>query len=442
MTFLQGCDHDVFVSYAHGPVPLGQYSTVQQDPLSKWTHKFVDDLRGNIDFLLGFKDPQRRVEIWMDPALEGNQPLGANLKGKVERSALLLVAMSHFYLQSEWCGKEVEWFSDRIDTDGHLFVARVCPTQQEWPKALKDKDGNELPGYRFHPATEPGQLCNPYGWPRPTEDDKEYQAELTRLAHAITKQLQRLKWIERQNGEGHDFTSVPPSVGRTLFLGFMHDTLSDNGLRGELRAALVDKGITVLPPEADEPYDEASLRNAIAKYLDQSHGLIVVANEYGGYWPRGEDGGFFGYQLREARERKIPSHPWLLVDDLSQVRNPQYQAFLRRFESEAADHSNTVRYKDAFSFIAHIGQKLNNQEAGRPSTPDALVCPVNNPDGEVYREFQEIVLDAVASTGRIIYSPLKKRAHCLLCQNSLRRLMPIHLLSYVLTRRIMSQHAC
>ena len=105
--------HDVFVSYAHGPVPLGPLAGGRIDPLGKWTRALVANVSEQVDFYLGVKDVARRAEFWMDPELEGNLPLTANLRAKVEQSALMLLVMSPFYLQSDWCGNEVGWFSAR-----------------------------------------------------------------------------------------------------------------------------------------------------------------------------------------------------------------------------------------------------------------------------------------------------------------------------------------
>jgi hypothetical protein len=54
----------------------------------------------------------------MNPELEGHQLLTDNLKRKVERSALLLVVMSPFYLGSAWCGDEVNWFAATLPGRG------------------------------------------------------------------------------------------------------------------------------------------------------------------------------------------------------------------------------------------------------------------------------------------------------------------------------------
>src|SRR6516164_1656155 len=88
---------------------------MRTDFISKWTRSFVDDLSSQLDIFLGTKDQKRRVSIWMDPALDGNRPLHEGLKAEIDQSALLLVVMSKFYLESSWCGEELKWFSNHAD---------------------------------------------------------------------------------------------------------------------------------------------------------------------------------------------------------------------------------------------------------------------------------------------------------------------------------------
>ena len=103
MPYVPGFAHDVFVSYAHGPKPLAGFRGMRSDFISKWTQSLVDDLSSQLDVFLGTKDQKRRVSIWMDPALDGNYPLSESINAKIKQSALLLVVMSDFYLDSPWC---------------------------------------------------------------------------------------------------------------------------------------------------------------------------------------------------------------------------------------------------------------------------------------------------------------------------------------------------
>ena len=155
MPYVPGFAHDVFVSYAHGPKPLAGFRGMRSDFISKWTQSLVDDLSSQLDVFLGTKDQKRRVSIWMDPALDGNHPLSKSINAKIKESALFLVVMSQFYLDSPWCLDELKWFSDHVGSNDRIFVVKAFNTAVErWPPALKP-DGDTLPGYTFYTTEHP-----------------------------------------------------------------------------------------------------------------------------------------------------------------------------------------------------------------------------------------------------------------------------------------------
>ena len=375
--------HDVFVSYAHGPVPFGPLAGGRIDPLGKWTRALVANVSEQVDFYLGVKDVARRAEFWMDPELEGNLPLTANLRTKVEQSALMLLVMSPFYLQSDWCGNEVGWFSaggGRIGTaDGDLFVVRVVPTdEKKWPATLRDEKGATLPGYRFHPAMRPGEMCEPLGWPEPTADDSAYMDLVGQLARDIAKRLTKLRWARDNAPRGVAVAaSVPESVGRRVFLGYMHDTLSqgDEDIPAALRAAFAAAGITALPPEDATPADEDLLRRALATYLPQAEACILVANQFISSWPAGQPGGFLSFQLEEARSKRVPAYLWLRVADLGRVKLGSYRIYLEQLRNEADEKGLSLSHEDLDAFVASVVARLDKAKDPEPDVERlAVVC--------------------------------------------------------------------
>lgn len=409
MPYLSSYDHDVFVSYAHGPT-LGKDSRGQaRDPLSKWTQTLKENLKTHIAVYLRTKDPARQVNIWMDADLEGNKPLSQNLKTKIENSALLIVVMSDFYLGSTWCGEEVRWFADAVRNrggdDDRVFVVRAYPTEESsWPDALKP-GGNPLPGYFFHPPNEPGEPVAPFGWPSPTDgEDKEYWNEQSRLAKQITTQLQRLKWIETNRPPaGTELAAVPLSVGRSVFLGYMHDTLEE--IRDELRHKLEDQGITVLPPQGEEdPVDESTLRKALSTYLGQSETMLLIANEYGGSWPVGQEGGHIGLQLQKAREQRVPCHLWLTETDRSKKKKNDWCLFIKKLKEMASQTHEQLDHKDLDAFFAYLQAKLDLSGKQRGVEQLAVVC-MNEPQGEPYAKLRELIFKTLAESERLVVTP-------------------------------------
>jgi hypothetical protein len=67
----------------------------------------------------------------MDPALDGNYPLSKSINSKIKESALFLVVMSDFYLDSPWCLDELKWFSDHATSNDRIFVVKAFNTAVE-----------------------------------------------------------------------------------------------------------------------------------------------------------------------------------------------------------------------------------------------------------------------------------------------------------------------
>jgi len=400
VTYVPGFAHDIFVSYAHGPPMSGR----RVDLMSDWTHSFVDDLQSQLDVLLGTKDQKRRVSIFIDRALDGNRPLSEGLTAKAKQSALLLVVMSHYYLDSPWCRDELKWFSDQAGSNDKVFVVKAFNTAAErWPPALKP-DGHPLPGFTFYSTEDPDELGKTLGWPKPDKTEKAYWDALWKLANAIATQLKRLEYSAAKTsasaGAQRSSETVPPRVGRTLFLGYMHDSLHE--LRSDLRARLDKAGFKIVPPAEDDPVDEATVRSAFETYLAASDAIVLVANQNSEFWPKGQDGGPLGLQFELAKQYRIPVHLWLQTTDLSTVRNQQYRLFLANVEANArGDSDNLIHAADTDEFVRYISGKLDT--APKPSKGAeqlAVVCSNARGDQAKYGELQQTVTEALREAER------------------------------------------
>jgi hypothetical protein len=408
MPYLPNFQQDIFISYSRGPEALTGYSGGRGDFVSTWTRAFVDTLGSHLDVLLGTKDPQRRVKIWMDPALEGNQPLSDNLRAKIQSSALLVVVMSPFYLHSKWCGQELNWFAEKWgEHQDRIFVVRAFPTDvTQWPDPLRP-DGTPLLGYPFHSSDDPSSF--PLGWPQPDKTDHSYWSELQRLAHQVAAQLKVLEFIDQKVSDPPDPTNrvtVPVSVGKSVFLGYMHDSLQD--LRSELRARLNEHGLQVVPPERDDPVDEASLRSSLAQYSSQVSTVVLVANENCELWPKGQVGGAVNLQLQIAQDHKLAVHLWLHAADLAAVRNASYRAFLTDLKAqESGELSVPIAWPSIQEFVGHIRSKLDNADKSEPGAEQFSVVWSNRKSGAPYEQFRKLVISSIRETerGAIVADP-------------------------------------
>ena len=418
MKFLRSYAYDVFVSYAHGPEAQGRFSEQRHNLLSEWTHRFVDDLVAQIDFNLSqieFEgDEKPRTKFFMDPALEGSGSLTENLRSKAKDSALFLAVMSPTYLKSSWCTDEVDWFlsggaeeTPELRRFGRIFVARILPTDHTtWPNGLKDEIGRSIWGHSFHAKNERDQQVVPYGWPSPDKTVKEYWVEIVRLAGEMTAKLRRLKELERRSTEEAKPAPIEPAFGRQVLLGYVHDTLIP--VRSELRRQLTKLGLQVLPPEDDDAWDEASLRERLDTYLDQAHVMALCANQYCGTWPRNQNGGFVSLQIQKAKERNIPCQLWLSWDQAMEPQTPQYKQFLQDLIEQSKKSSLDIKidHPDVPGFAQYLREAVN-KEKDIPSGIEqlAVVCSNLRSKPEVYRRFYETVMTVISETDRISILP-------------------------------------
>src|SRR5262249_29141950 len=144
---------------------------------------------------------------------------------------------------SQWCGKEVEWFS--ADKRGRrdrrrIFVVRAWWTDETtWPAVLREWDGL---GYSFLPRD--AEEADPFGYPCSSESDPAYWTAVMKLAGDIAREIKVIARGDVDVAEVEGRVTPPDSSARPsssptanqVFLGFMSETLEED--RSELRARL------------------------------------------------------------------------------------------------------------------------------------------------------------------------------------------------------------
>jgi hypothetical protein len=289
MAYLPGYRHDVFVSYAWAP------------RLARWAQKLRDELSEDLNYKLGAKDPSDGISIWMDLELLGNKPLTPQIQEAVENSAILLIVMSRFYLESVWCGEEVGWFEAiarrRSASTSRIFVVRAESTEaHDWPNALKDKAGEPLRGYRFHQDVQGRRHADPLGFPLPLAEvpgHAEFWMALQQLAGEMALQIDELGTepvIGPSKGEAQTFLAAaaaePGGTPRKQI--FLHkvggDRAESSGEAAEsyLRSLLGEFHVEALPDVArSNGRDPRSMNDRLRELTRQksSSDAIVVIHE-------------------------------------------------------------------------------------------------------------------------------------------------------------------
>lgn len=260
---------DVFVSYAHGPGPDPEGRYLLRD----WTNKLTDRLQGDLR-TIGPKF--ENVRVWDDREVDPLEGLSEQLKGIVEQSTFLIVVMTPFYVESEWCEDERDWFAAQVrrrdpasDRDRRIFVIRARPTAREsWPDFLKDGRGSPLTGFQFHP---PGrdELEFPYGWPLPGLDDRDFNRALAPLRTALARRLTEIWAVAKQkalvleHGAELGATAARPRL-------YLHAPAEAEAQRTDVKKTLDQQNcIVVTAPSIPGP--------GIAAGLAESQGISLLA---------------------------------------------------------------------------------------------------------------------------------------------------------------------
>jgi TIR domain len=407
MGYLKSYQHDIFISYARGPQPHKAFTKERGDFLQQWTHIFVDHLRAQLVFDLGEKAEEDHLDVWMDPDLEINKPLDAELEARVRNSAIFVCVLSEYYLKSTYCLAELESFVTEYPQaleQGLIFPVHVRPTDHsKWPKALSaGRDGQPM-GIAFHRPVGQDESVVPFGWPHPSIKEPDYNTALLTLAKGLGTMLRRLKYIEREGSQAPSIAAVPASIGRRVLLGYGDER--HDGVRDDLRRRFQGLQMNVWPPSQDEePFDETTLREMLEEHLPQSDALILIAGEHCGRWPRDQEAGYVSLQLEAAKEHGIPTYVWLDIDDVAKIKNDRYRAYAVKLEKKALlpDPKVRLRFSNVDGFFDYCTTQLDKRPPEKGAEQLAVVYYNPVVEQQDHCLFRERVLDAVADTQRPI----------------------------------------
>lgn len=229
MAFVQGYQHDIFISYAHvDNEPVGGADT-------GWVSTLVRTLRILLGQKLGRADA---FSLWMDYRLLPNEPLTPALLDTLGQTATVVLILSPGYLASAWCQRECNTFlqmtAERLRGGTRVFVVEREPVDiTAKPEELRD-----LLGYRFWVQEPDRRAPRLLGFPQPLPGDPYYDL-LNDLAFDLATELKRLR----------ELTASPPvsapATRPAVFLAEVTDNLLTQ--RDEVKRYLDQVGFRVLP---------------------------------------------------------------------------------------------------------------------------------------------------------------------------------------------------
>jgi len=302
--------HDVFISYAHDDNRVALGASVQLG--------WVTLLAENLNVGPGV----RRKDIFIDHLLQPGDAFAGDLVAKVEGSSVLVVLLSQNYVDSVWCGKELEHFVRSHGNDpqrpADVFVVELHPYEEleRVPEIIQQLRGQLIHAkFWYRPPDAPVPLLA--GYPSPLDGGEvgkdHYWRELNKLRVAVDS---RLRSLRAQPPITHASQSLPAEVRpeavksawSSVLLADVTDDLESR--RNAMRAALEAEGIAVLPKGDYVGLSLEEFEQNFAADLAQSEHFVQLLSPVAGRKPRDYQAPLPQLQYQRALAAKSPIMQW------------------------------------------------------------------------------------------------------------------------------------
>ncbi len=346
MAYIDGFEHDLFISYAH----VDNLAATGKLPWVEEFHKRLDIALAQRIGRMGM------VKIWRDKKLEGDHLFDQTISEGLEKAALFVALTSNGYLASDYCQQELKAFHKKADAASfglqigdrsRIYVAllnNIPPTR--WPEEY-----GRITGHPFHDAEDD----DAFGLPSDLTE-KPFDKQLRALADSLYRMLLAFKEAATS---GHPSTQQETTEdaeeGPTVFFADVTDSLRPR--RKRVINELERKGIHVvtgMPP----PYDATTHEARVKAVLQNADLSVHLLDEFAGREIDGEAGTTYprkqvdlALSLDAAPLIWIPKGigPEQVADEQQEHRD-----FLDRLE-------NGVRDQGAFDFVRGTSAELAPQ---------------------------------------------------------------------------------
>jgi hypothetical protein len=348
MAYLEGYDHDVFVSYAH----------IDNRPDREGERGWVESFERALKLRL-LKRFGREVGVWRDPELARSQQFDPVIESAVRGSAIMISLISQSYLTSDYCQQELQWFTEKAIVEpvgltvGHyvrvfpLLLYNIPP--DSWPEAARGTSG-----FHFSDAQERG-----FGKPL-HPDSNEFTDRLCGLVDELHTVLTA---IERHDAGGEADASESSS---TVFLAETADDIRRD--RRHLKAQLEKEGVEIVSgilPAIGRPQHEATVAEALRRAKLSIHLLSSLPGR-----PLDEEEPDLTYPMEQVRLGLEHARSQLVVlprgFDREDIEEPEYAGLIsslqeRKREADRLEVVQLGREQLAEEVIAKL-QRLETQE--------------------------------------------------------------------------------
>jgi hypothetical protein len=218
-------EHDVFFSYAHADV-----DRVGDAEIKAWCQRFANDLRQALRRFPEFAP----LSLYLDESpreaerLDETAELTPALRKAAGSAALLCAMMSPWYLKSEWCAKERQWWHEGTwalaptiaSGFDRAFIGRLMDTvDDEWPEIFKDLEAVAKKSFWLYDRARPRHERVPWDWIGSEDDKAAYKECVIKVSGRIGSRLEQIKVrLEEEQKAQEALAKLQAETGQVLYL--------------------------------------------------------------------------------------------------------------------------------------------------------------------------------------------------------------------------------
>jgi hypothetical protein len=318
-------EHDLFFSYAHADV-----DGTGDAEIKAWCQRFAKDLRTALRRFPEFAvlslclDESPREGERLDETAE----LTPALRKAAGSAALLCAMVSPWYLKSDWCTKERQWWHEGTRTLAptiasgfdRAFIGRLMDSvEDQWPEIFKDAEGIARKGFWLYDRATPEYERVPWGWIGSEEDKAAYKKCVIEVSGRIGDRLTEIrKRLEEDRTVREAVAKLQQAAGQILYLHArpdLHDGFDDAFER------LQGAGYAVVPMAPTPLLRDGRLDDDQADALRSSDAMVVLGMDD----PRiDQDIVVVGKNSRRLAEAlSIKPLPCAVYDLVGEARHPE-----------------------------------------------------------------------------------------------------------------------
>ncbi|WP_168787662.1 toll/interleukin-1 receptor domain-containing protein [Paraburkholderia aromaticivorans] len=336
---------DVFISYAHAD------NEVPEGAGTKFG--WVTALARNLNIGPGVL----KKDLFIDHRLRPGDVFSDDLVEMVCASRLLVILLSQNYVDSAWCGKELEHFvsshSDDPAKPADVFVVELAPYEELTgvPANVENLRKRLIHAKFWH---QPIDAASPIlaGFPTPLESGPESQQHYWRVLNELRGAID-LRFREQQRGhassaaQSRTTPSGPPAMVQVvkppLGIILLADVTDDlEAARNAVKVALEPEGISVLPDGDYIGLSAEEFDACIAKDLKRSELFVQLLSPAAGRKARGFVAPLPQLQFQRAETAAIAIMQWCEhLPHVGQISDP---AHAKLFETKFLRATNLATF--------------------------------------------------------------------------------------------------